>query len=133
VATLRKLPNSDAFVFEGKGVRFYKKSRLLQTDQVMLSPECAENIAKRTGGRAELLPTLPGEAPVCVVIRDDEVLGWMQDKNSRALATSLPDLFADDSAALENWYLRWEEHLPQAAKEELAVLLVELDDKLMNL
>lgn len=58
----------------------------------------------------------------------------MNEKNTRLVQTILPDLYAEslNLCRLEAWFLRWEEHLPKEALEELVPILVALDDELMD-
>lgn len=132
MVAIRALPASNCYLLNGKGVRFYNQERLAPSHRVVLTQDVAEDVARSVGARFEPLPTLSGEDEMAIVLRDGHVLGWMYDENTRRVDTGLPDLFSDDAAALESWFLRWEHALPVEAREELAVLLVDVDDKLMD-
>lgn len=146
MGAIRKLTDSDFYLLDGRGATFYPRARLDGSNRIVLPATVAEQVARETNARAVVLhstmelldssPNLsdsPPEEELAVVVRGDEILGWMYDKNTRNVETALPDLYSDGAAALEGWYLRWETSLPPEAREELAVLLVEADDKLMDL
>lgn len=137
---IRKLADSDCYLLDGRGVTFYPRGRVSDFNTVLLPAEAAERVARQTSARAvvidstvEILGSARRAGQFAVVVRGDEVLRWTYDKNTRDVETTLPDLYSDGAAALESWYLRWEASLPREAREELAVLLVEADDKLMDL
>lgn len=132
MVAFRALPLSDCYLLNGKGVRFYNREQLAPGHRVVLARAAAEEVANDLGAEVQPLPTLSGEDEMAIVLRDGHVLGWMYDENTRRVDTGLPDLFSDDAAALESWFLRWEHALPVEAREELAVLLVDVDDKLMD-